>query len=366
MIDSACESTTLDYAMSVCTYTRKDSPYFWLQWGADNYRVNRSSGVRLDDPDADLKLAKRINKIEAQQLLRNSGAGWDWVTVFFSAVYKNSPDTLRIHLNSWNWLRAYLRERGIAAPDVLTRQHVFDYLDWRTAQRKEKSKRHPRRNTALFEMRVLGRVMDEAVLREMAERNPAAKLGLRRDAAQPKPEILPEQQDTIFAALRKRPLWMQRSFRIALQTGLRRDETVIDLRRNIDWENARITVPDPKGGPTRAFTFPIVQMSILPYLRNIRDQFTWDRSGAASAGKPIGVIWREFFDEIDMPEICFHCTRVTFITWCHRQSIPENVIMKLVNHASTEIHRIYQRLNVVDLQAWRDRVADPYVARVAR
>ena len=78
-------------------------------------RINRSSGVRLDDPEADLKLAKRINKIEAQQLLRHSGAGWDWVQVFFLAVYKNSADTLRIHLNAWTWLRAYLRERGIAS-----------------------------------------------------------------------------------------------------------------------------------------------------------------------------------------------------------------------------------------------------------
>jgi integrase len=107
-------------------------------------------------------------------------------------------------------------------------------------------------------------------------------------------------------------------------------------------------------------------MSILPYLRNIPGRFTWDRAETLNVGKPIGVIWREFFDELGMREICFHCTRVTFITWCHRQGIPENVIMKLVNHASTEIHRIYQRLNVVDVQAWRDRVADPYVARVAR
>jgi hypothetical protein len=77
--------------------------------------------VRIDDPDADYKIAKKINKIEARLLLHHSGAGWEWDQVFFLAVYKNSPDTLRIHLNSWNWLRAYLRERGIAAPDALTR-----------------------------------------------------------------------------------------------------------------------------------------------------------------------------------------------------------------------------------------------------
>lgn len=366
MVDSVARTVTLGDIVSVCCYTRKHSPFFWLKYGSRNREHYESSKVRIDDPDADYKIAKKINRIEARLLLQCSGAGWDWVQVFFLAVHKNSPETLRINLNAWNWLRAYLRERGIAAPEALTRQHVFDYLTWRTAQRKEKSRRSPRRNTALFEMRVLGRIMDEAVLREMAERNPAAKLGLRRDVARPKPEILPDQQDAIFGALRQRPLWMQRSFRIALQTGLRRNDTVIDLRRDIDWQNARISIPDPKGGPKRAFTFPIVQMSILPYLRSIPGTWTWDRTEALSAGKPVGVIWREFFDDLGMPEICFHCTRVTFITWCHRQGIPENVIMKLVNHASTEIHRIYQRLNVVDVQAWRDRVTDPYVARVAR
>jgi hypothetical protein len=111
MTDSGCEQTTLGYAMAVCTYTRKDSPYFWLQWANGKRRVNQSSGVRLSDPAADIKLAKRINRIEARVLLRCSGCGWDWVQVFFLAVYKNSPETLRIHLNAWNWLRAYLRER---------------------------------------------------------------------------------------------------------------------------------------------------------------------------------------------------------------------------------------------------------------
>ena len=104
---------------------------------------------------------------------------------------------------------------------------------------------------------------------------------------------------------------------------------------------------------------------LAPFGINYFGNSRTDQSEALSAGKPIGVIWREFFDDLGMPEICFHCTRVTFITWCHRQGIPENVIMKLVNHASTEIHRIYQRLNVVDVHAWRDRVTDPYLARMA-
>jgi integrase len=366
MVDSGYRKATLGYGMAVCTYTRKDSPYFWLQWGQSDNRTNQSSGVRLGDPDADFKLAKAINKIEAKMLVRHCGAGWDWVPVFFRAAYTNT-DTLRIHMNAWNYLAAYFREREIKSPEQLTtRQDVFDYLEWRTSQIKQKSRRSPARNTALYEMRVLGRVMDEAVLRDMAEKNPAANLRLKRDAPKPKPEILEEQQPIILDALRKKPRWMQRSFRIALQTGLRFSETIIDLRQNVDWNNAEITVPDPKGGHVRAFTFGIVQMSLVPYLRTIDERYTWSRSEIGPT--PAGVVWRRFFDDLGMPDISFHCTRTTFITWCYRQfpPIPAEIVMKLVNHADEEIHRIYRRLTAADVRPWRDRVIDPYVARIAR
>jgi len=69
----------------------KIHPFFGYNGGSSSTRTNQSSGVRIDDPDADFKLAKTINKIEARLLLRHSGAGWDWVIVFFSAVYRNSP-----------------------------------------------------------------------------------------------------------------------------------------------------------------------------------------------------------------------------------------------------------------------------------
>jgi hypothetical protein len=39
--------------------------------------------------------------------------------------------------------------------------------------------------------------------------------------------------------------------------------------------------------------------------------------------------------------------------------------MKVDNYVTIEIHGIYQRLNVVDVEVRPDRVADPYVARLA-
>ncbi|HEX4638581.1 MAG TPA: hypothetical protein VH170_03760, partial [Chthoniobacterales bacterium] len=99
-------------------------------------------------------------------LLRNGGEGWGWVPMFFKAVYTNA-DTFRMHMNAWNHVFAYLRHRQVDRPELLTRPQVFEYLEWRTSRQKEKSKRFPRRNTALWEMRMLGRIMDEAVLRDM-------------------------------------------------------------------------------------------------------------------------------------------------------------------------------------------------------
>jgi integrase len=159
---------------------------------------------------------------------------------------------------------------------------------------------------------------------------------------------------------------MQRSFQIALQTGLRENDTIIDLRRQIEWDRARISIPEPKGGFNRAFTFEVMQMSILSYLRQISRTEDWTWRRAETGPTPIGVVWRHFFNDLGMPDIHFHCTRVTFITWCHRNGLPETIVMQLVNHASTEIHRIYQRLNAADVRRWRDQVADPHVARLAQ
>lgn len=345
--------------MAVCTYIRKGSPYFWLKYGPTHNPVQESSKVRIDDEEADYKLAKKINRIEAQLLLRHAGGGWDWVPAFFAAQYQNSADSLRIHKNAWNWIATFLRERQIKSPDQLRdRATVLEYIDWRTSRRKEKSGRFPIRNTALYEIRVLGRVMAEAVLREMTDRNPAANLGLKRDKPEPKPEIFHDEQGTILEALTSRPEYMARPFRIALQTGLRWHETRISLRRAVNWEEAQISVPDPKGGTDKAFTFPVMQMTLMPYLRELGDGMTWDLP--TRLPKPIGVIWRDFFKDIGLAHLSFHCTRVTFISWCFRPvpgvrpPLPENVVMQLVNHASVEIHRIYQRLHVVDVQAWRD------------
>ena len=66
--------------------------------------------------------------------------------------------------------------------------------------------------------------------------------------------------------------------------------------------------------------------------------------------------WRFFLDDLGMPHLCFHCTRVTFISKLARANVPLAVAMRMVNHASKTIHRIYQRINLDDLRRWADLI----------
>jgi hypothetical protein len=53
---------------------------------------------------------------------------------------------------------------------------------------------------------------------------------------------------------------------------------------------------------------------------------------------------------------CFHCLRVSYVNRLRRAGVPREVAMRLVNHASELIHKIYQREKVEDVAQWRDIV----------
>jgi integrase len=134
---------------------------------------------------------------------------------------------------------------------------------------------------------------------------------------------------------------MRRSFNLALRTGLRFAETRIG-RSQVDWTNRLLHIEKPKGGRKRAFSIPIYE-SVEPMLRE------WWQNGAAEfwttpAGTMTALTWTKFFRDLGLPHLCFHCTRVTFISRGARAGISEGMMMKLVNHASEEVHRVYQRL----------------------
>jgi integrase len=69
--------------------------------------------------------------------------------------------------------------------------------------------------------------------------------------------------------------------------------------------------------------------------------------------------WQQFFIKVRLPHLCFHCLRVTYVNRLRRAGVPREGAMRLVNHASELVHRIYQRETVEDVVKWRDAVQFP-------
>jgi integrase len=123
----------------------------------------------------------------------------------------------------------------------------------------------------------------------------------------------------------------------------------------IDFVEEKITFPSPKGGEDRAFSIPMPS-ALRPLLEHIQktvQKFTVEFPFQPSRR------WQQFFIKIKMPHLCFHCLRVTYVNRLRRAKVPREAAMRLVNHASELIHKIYQREKVEDVAQWRDTVRFP-------
>lgn len=91
----------------------------------------------------------------------------------------------------------YLNEVGAPLPAAVTRDIVLGYFPWRKDRGGE-------RNTALGELKFFSQVMDEAVRRGYAPRNPALKLGMKRAEVEHKtPWTLKQVQIAVDAAKKR-------------------------------------------------------------------------------------------------------------------------------------------------------------------
>jgi integrase len=339
-------------------YRKKNSPYWFIQFvDADGTRRNKSTGLRADDPGQTVKARALRAQLEAQELSRTGaatdGGSWDtWVPQFFERHCQSSRTRDR-YLDAWKWLALWLQLERYHSPRAITYRNALDYIDWRTAYKKKTGKTVGR-NTANLELRILGIIMGEAVRLGHVDANPLARLKLRQDKPAKKPEITDDEVMRIRKALKTEPEWMRISFEIALHTGCRLRETRLPLDC-IDFDEDKITFPSPKGGEHRAFSIPIPSAlrPLLKRLRAERRKFTLEFPFQPSRR------WQQFFVKLKMPHLCFHCLRVTYVNRLRRAGVPREAAMRLVNHASELVHRIYQREKVEDVVQWRDAVSFP-------
>jgi integrase len=338
-----------------CLYERKNSPFWYIRFkDAEGKWKSKPTTYRRDNPQ-DTKEARARCAVNTAQELGARGVSksekWDgWIDDFFKTHCKNET-TRNGYEQSWLWLRSYLEEVNVPAPSQLTYQHAFDYIKWRTARGGNKKK--IKQSTALRDIKVLRLLMSHAVRTGMASGNPCLRMGIARVAPKEKEEFTDEQIAKVYNKLPKREKdWRYIAFRIALETGCRLGETEIEFRY-INFEKKTITFIDPKGGKPYTTPLPDSLISMLLKIKKSKATHTLKLHPNASTQ------FSNFLRKIGLKTHSFHCSRVTFITRLARAGVPLREAMKMVNHSSEMVHKIYSRLNVDDLRPYVNKVQFP-------
>ena len=338
-------------------YQRKGSPFHWISYRhpITGVRVYESTGLKVSNRNETRQAHARALELTTKELALGrivKTEAWSyWVEPFLNGKYSTAAQlrTLERYKTSWRNIVPFLEERGLRFPRQLQREDLFAYIEWRKTTRNERV-RPCSFNTARHEIKLLGTILAEAVARGYCTRNVARDLGLKREPAAQKPEFTTEDILEIRRRLKAEPEWMQISYEIALHQGTRLRATQVDLHKDVDWAAGTITFHE-KGN--RKLTVPIAP-ELRPLLeRRYREghRFSCLIPRSASAA------WRSFFDRMGRRDFCFHCCRVTTISRLARAGVSEALATRYVGHSSTEIHRSYQRLGVLDLVACHVTVA---------
>ena len=341
-------------AMCACLYRRARSPYWWIKPKQGKPRSTKlRHAVPSETKDARDLLAKEVGK---EQITCAEPERWDaWVPEFIEERYEESPKSKERYWLRWRAIRAFLIEHDIKYPRQLKFSTVTKYVTWR---RKGSLPAHGvkgcGKNTAIGDVKFLSLVMKRAVQLEYAPGNPVTGLVLTKAKPKEKPEITDEHFALTVRALNAEPEWMRINFLICYYTGCRLREACVPLDC-VDLANRFIHFPDTKGD--KPFTVPL-RDELLPLFSRLKQEGR--KRAFEMPGLPSKDFW-QFFKRINLPQYCVHCCRVTFITRGARAGIRKDDMMRLVNHASEEIHRIYQRFQPEDLREALNRVPLPSV-----
>ena len=332
-------------------YKKKGSKFWYVHFqDKEGEWRHRSTGLLHSDPNQTAEARILKARLDAEQINRSGleavENGWEFVERFLRDS-SPSQETRSIYKNRWHWIGLFLAHNKIRSPEQVRYSHSQDYVEWRTNWKKRTGKKACK-NTAIYEVKTFALIMQEAFRLGLCSANPLVKLKLRKDDPDEKPEITDEEFQKILPALDKLPKekeWMKIAFAIAMHTGCRLRETRIAIP-DMDFENNVITFRSPKGGRKRAYSVPMPTpiRQLLIGLRTKGRRYTLEFPFQPSRA------WQHFFKSLELEHLCFHCLRVTFVTRLARKRVPLSEAMRLVNHASTTIHRIYQRLNVNDVR----------------
>ena len=147
---------------------------------------------------------------------------------------------------------------------------------------------------------------------------------------------------------------MQICFEVGLYQALRLRQCAFPMSC-VNFDRGTITYPFTIVKGKNPFTHPI-DPRLAPLLRRLAAD---GRTKTCEIPKMPSKAWWLFFKRLGIRDLCFHCLRVNWITRAAIAEVPEAKAMKFVNHASTEIHRIYRKLSSDDIMGVPARVALP-------
>jgi hypothetical protein len=306
--------------------------------------------------------AQKLSLEERTRAPKSNREHWDaWVEQWIESRYGGPEDrqktTGTVYRRYWRRWRNWLLSEHLTSPALLSYRTGLAYKEMREED-------DTGRNTIIHELKFMGVVMGEAVRRGFAEANPFLRMGLKRDTAAEKIPWTDAQATTVAKEVQSEADWMEVTFLLGFYQAARLRQCEVPLKdinlkaRRISYWKSITGRPLTKGD--KPFAQPIARAAI-PRLTVLMER------RAAAGFRSLcdipelpSVEWRRFLDRLGFHELCHHGLRTTWITKAAlSRKISREEAKAFVNHGSTAVHEIYQRLNADDVAHVADALRLP-------
>jgi len=338
---------------------KKRSPYWWIQFrdlDTGEWREENTKW-RTDSPE-DTRKAQKLaahKKSEEDQVRSKPGGDFiSWVPAYLQRHYEN-PRTLKRAKINWSHISTWLQENKLRHPRHIKYRHSNEYMEWRLEQGKTGGKKVGH-NTVRGEVKFFSSIITEAQRMELVDGNPIALARIHKVPPAEKREITTAEMKKIQKALNSKPSWMSVVFQIQINIGCRFSEAWIPKSRvNLSGKQPSIWIEDSKRKPTdpdKLYEVPITK-EFAAYMKTIK----WVDDYTVAPLTYSNQAFNKFLAETC--GVTSHCCRVSFVTRCHRDGIPEAMAMKLVNHSQSLVHSVYRKLKVADAAVHLKKLTPP-------
>lgn len=237
-------------------------------------------------------------------------------------------------------------QRKVFSPAEFKRDLAHEFIRWRIAS-------GTTRVTTITNIHVMHAILSEACLRDLCVKNPLRALGLSRGPIPEKPEVSPELEQEIVAAIDGDETKHKDFLRVSMTLGVYQARRIAETRvplSNVDFERNTVRFW-AKGGRWHVQPLHPKSRAMFEALKAAGKTWTFEQpTNPEVMSRNWWVFWRRHGFIKRFPKICHHSFRVTCVSRLARAGVPLTKALKFVGHGSYGVHQIYLRLNVEDLK----------------